>query len=103
MPYPEDGPPLADDEKLVYIGDNPAPHAVILELARESSKKEYCFPIYPCPLTRQRASPRVTGSGEPSCCVNAQGGSLFFWIPASLHYLSLPPTAENDKQERRQE
>ncbi len=32
-----------------------APRAVILELARESSKKEYCFPIYPGPPTRQRA------------------------------------------------
>ena len=28
MHYPEDGPPLADDEKLVYIGDNPAPSIV---------------------------------------------------------------------------
>ena len=53
-----------------------APRAVILELARESSKKEYCFPIYPGTPTRQRASPSVTGSDEPSCCINAQGGCL---------------------------
>lgn len=25
MTYPEDGPPLRPDEKLEYIGDNPAP------------------------------------------------------------------------------
>ena len=91
-----------------------APRAVILELARESSKKEYCVPIYPGTPTRQRASPRVpggwipgaspsvTGSDEPSCCINGQGGCLcssgfppaarmtgarwlplFLWIPAT--------------------
>ena len=65
-----------------------APRAVILELARESSKKEYCVPIYPGTPTRQRASPSVTGSDEPSCCINAQGGCLCssgFPPPQSSH------------------
>ena len=56
---------------------------VILELARESSKKEYCLPIYPCP-PRRLTLPRRHFEGVLRCLCSISNLTTALFVLRSM-------------------